>query len=118
MRGISWAMGIAMLMMVATGCATTNQQVANNSDSYDPETEYTPPTSIFSILDATALVYTDPAAGSTINDHPLRWLGFLGQPFGHAVDYGINRPMYKLGASNPYLFGYTAEDAMQDSLRR
>jgi len=110
-------MGIAILMMVATGCATTNHQAASESENY-AEKEYTPPTSIFSILDATALVYTDPAGGSTVNDHPLRWLGFLAQPFGHAVDYGINRPMYKLGASKPYLFGYTAEDAMQDSLRR
>jgi len=117
MRGMSWAMGIAMLLMVATGCATTNQQVANESENYG-EKEYTPPTSIFSILDATALVYTDPAGGSTVNDHPLRWIGFLGHPIGHAFDYGINRPMYTLGGSNSYLFGYTAEDAMQNSLRR
>jgi len=117
MRGMSWAVGIAMLTIVAAGCATTNQQTANNSENY-AEQEYTPPTSIFSILDATALVYTDPAAGSTINDHPLRWLGFLAHPFGHAVDYGVNRPMYTLGGSIPYVFGYTAEDAMQDTLRR
>jgi len=117
MRGMSWAMGIAMVMMVAAGCATTSQPVANERENYD-QNEYAPPTSIFSILDATALVYTDPASGSTVNDHPLRWLGFLAHPIGHAFDYGINRPMYKLGGSIPYLFGYTAEDAMQDSLRR
>jgi hypothetical protein len=110
---MSWAVGIAMLTMVAAGCATTGQQGANDSDK-----EYAAPPSIYSILDATAMVYTDPAAGSTINDHPLRWLGFLGQPFGHALDYGINRPIYTLGGSIPYLFGYTAEDATQDSLRR
>ena len=113
MRGMHWAVGIAMVTMVAAGCATTNQQAMNDSDQ-----EYAPPTSIFSILDAPALVYTDPAAGSTFNDHPLRWLGFLAHPIGHAVDYGINRPMYTLGDSNHYLFGYTAEDEMQDSLRR
>ncbi len=117
MRAMSWAIGIAILTMVAAGCAATNQQAATDSESY-AEKEYAPPTSIFTILDATALVYTDPAGGSTVNDHPLRWLGFLGHPFGHAFDYGINRPMYTLGDSNHYLFGYTAEDAMQDSLRR
>ena len=113
MRGMHWALGIAMVTMIAAGCATTNQHAMNESDQ-----EYTPPTSIFNILDAPALVYTDPAAGSTFNDHPLRWLGFLAHPFGHAVDYGINRPMYTLGGSIPYVFGYTAEDTMQDSLRR
>lgn len=113
MRGMSRVLGIALLAMVAAGCATTNQQAINDSDQ-----EYTPPTSIFSILDATALVYTDPAGGSTVNDHPLRWLGFLAHPFGHAVDYGVNRPIYKFTGGIPYLFGYTAEDAMQDSLRR
>ena len=117
MKAMSWVMGIALLTMVAAGCATTSQQAVNESES-SAEKEYTPPTSIFSILDATALVYTDPAGGSTVNDHPLRWLGFLGHPFGHAADYGINRPMYTLGGSNHYLFGYTAEDAMQNSLRR
>ena len=117
MRGMSWAMGIAMLLMVAAGCATTSQQAANESENY-AEKEYAPPTSIFSILDATALVYTDPAAGSTVNDHPLRWFGFLAHPIGHAFDYGLNRPIYKFVGGIPYLFGYTAEDAMQDSLRR
>ena len=117
MRAMSWAMGIALLTMAAGGCAPLDQQAMNESEN-SVEKEYTPPTSIFNILDATALVYTDPAGGSTVNDHPLRWLGFLGHPFGHAVDYGMNRPIYTFGGSNHYLFGYTAEDAMQDSLRR
>jgi hypothetical protein len=111
MRAMSWAIGIAMLAIVSAGCATTGHEGAEDK-------EYVPPTSIFSILDASALVYTDPAAGSTVNDHPLRWLGFIAHPFGHAFDYGINRPMYTFGGSKPYFFGYTAEDAMQDSLRR
>ena len=111
MRAPLWILGIAMLAMVASGCATTGQQGSDDK-------EYTPPTSIFGILDATSLVYTNPAAGSAVNDHPLRWIGFISHPIGHAFDYGINRPAYKLGGSIPYLFGYTAEDTMQDSMRR
>ncbi|MDH4235957.1 MAG: hypothetical protein OEV17_01800 [Nitrospira sp.] len=111
MKVLSWTVGIAMLTMVATGCATTGQQGADDK-------EYTPPLSIYNILDSTALVYSDPVAGSAINDHPLRWLGFLSHPLGHAVDYGVNRPMYTLGGSIPYLFGYTAEDSLLDSQRR
>ncbi|HEX5645919.1 MAG TPA: hypothetical protein VFX56_03020 [Nitrospira sp.] len=111
MTAPSWALGIAMLAMVASGCAATAQQAAGDK-------EYTPPTSIYNILDSTALVYSDPAAGSAVNDHPLRWLGFLSHPLGHAADYGINRPAYKLGGSIPYLFGYTTEDNMLDSQRR
>jgi hypothetical protein len=111
MRAMSWTLGIAMLTLVATGCATTGQQTAD-------EKEYAPPTSIYNILDSTALVYSDPAAGSAINDHPLRWIGFISHPMGHAFDYGINRPMYMLGSTKPYLFGYTAEDNMLDAQRR
>lgn len=112
MRAMSWAIGVAMVTMVATGCATTGQQ----QSAYNQE--YTPPTSIYNILDSTALVYSNPMAGSAINDHPLRWLGFISHPLGHAVDYGFNRPMYTLGGSIPYIFGYTAEDSMLDAQRR
>ncbi len=105
--------GIVMLAIVAAGCSTTHQQGANVDVK-----EYTPPTSIYNILDSTALVYSDPTAGSAVNDHPLRWLGFIGHPIGHAFDYGINRPMYTVGSSSPYLHGYTAEDSMLDAQRR
>lgn len=111
MRVLSWTVGIAMLTMVVAGCATTGQQGADDK-------EYTPPTSIYNILDSTVLVYSNPAAGSAINDHPLRWIGFLSHPMGHALDYGINRPAYTIGGSIPYLFGYTAEDNSLDSQRR
>jgi hypothetical protein len=107
----SWALGITILALVASGCATTGNQTADDK-------EYTPPTSIYNILDSTALVYSDPAAGSAVNDHPLRWFGFMSHPIGHALDYGINRPVYTLGGSIPYLFGYTAEDNMLDAQRR
>ena len=82
------------------------------------EREYSPPTSIHNILDSTALVYSDPAAGSAVNDNPYRWLGFLFHPIGQALDYVVNRPLYAIGSSVPYLFGYTAEDNMVDSQRR
>ena len=105
--------GVAVLAMVATGCSTMHQEGA----SVDAK-EYTPPTSIYNILDSTALVYSDPAAGSAVNDHPLRLFGFVVHPLGHALDYGINRPMYTLASRFSYLSGYTAEDNMVNAQRR
>jgi hypothetical protein len=64
------------------------------------------------------LVYTDVAAGAAPNDNPWRWTGFLLHPVGVAIDYGVNRPIYKLTSKMPYLFGYTSEDSMLDSQRR
>ena len=113
MTATSTILGIMMLATVATGCSTTHQQGGSVETK-----EYTPPTSIYNILDSTALVYSDPAAGSAVNDHPLRWLGFFSNPIGHAFDYGINRPIYKLATGFSYLSGYTAEDNMVDAQRR
>ncbi len=113
MKSTSTVIGIMMLALVVTGCSTTHQQAVAAEDK-----EYTPPTSIYNILDSTALVYSNPAAGSAINDHPLRWVGFILHPVGHAFDYGINRPMYTLGGNSPYLHGYTAEDSMLDAQRQ
>lgn len=113
MKVTSTILGIMMLTLVGTGCSTTHQQGGHVDTK-----EYTPPTSIYNILDSTALVYSDPTAGSAVNDHPLRWLGFVAHPIGHAFDYGINRPMYTIGSSSPYLHGYTAEDSMLDAQRR
>lgn len=107
------AIGILMLMMVASGCSTMHQQGASGDAR-----EYTPPTSIYNILDSTAMVYSDPAAGSPVNDHPLRWLGFVSNPIGHAFDYAINRPIYTLASGFAYLSGYTAEDSMVNAQRR
>ena len=75
------------------------------------------PMSTYSSMDATALVYTDPASLAPTSDHPLRWLAFLGHPVGQLLDYTINRPLYWLARSQPSLFGMTAEDAMLDSQR-
>lgn len=113
MKSTLTVIGIMMLALVAAGCNTTRQQTADTDGR-----EYTPPTSIYNILDSTALVYSSPAAGSAISDHPLRWVGFILHPIGHAFDYGINRPMYTLGATSPYLHGYTAEDSMLEAQRQ
>lgn len=112
MRPTLWAMGAVLTAVLAAGCTTTNQV------GTAAENEYAPATSIYNVLDSTAMVYSDPRAGSPINDNPIRWLGFLFHPLGHALDYAVNRPIYAFTSSFPYLFGYTAEDSMQDSLRR
>ncbi len=109
----STVIGIAMLALGTTGCSTTHQPGISAEDK-----EYMPPTSIYNILDSTALVYSDPAAGSPVNDNPVRWLGFLLHPIGQALDYGINRPAYRFAGKFQYLSGYTAEDTMVDSQRR
>ncbi|HKY70474.1 MAG TPA: hypothetical protein VJL88_00995 [Nitrospira sp.] len=101
------------LFMIASlvGCAS-------HQKSTETDIGYTAPASIYSVMDSTALVYTDVAAGSPLNDNPWRWLGFLLHPVGQVLDYGFNRPVYTVTGSMPYLFGYTSEDAMLDSQRR
>lgn len=113
MKATSWVCGMMVVAaMLLAGCATSHQQTASG------DKEYIPPTSIYNILDSTALVYSDPAAGSAVNDNPYRWLGFILHPIGQLFDYGINRPLYALASWFPYLTGYTAEDAMVDAQRR
>jgi hypothetical protein len=112
MKATSWAFGLVVAAILFAGCGTSHQQTASG------DKEYMPPTSIYNILDSTALVYSDPAAGSAVNDSPFRWLGFILHPIGQAFDYGINRPLYTLASWFPYLMGYTAEDAMVDAQRR
>ena len=105
-----FAVGVLVIASLV-GCAG-HQQAAES------DIGYVAPASIYSVMDSTALVYTDVAAGSPLNDNPWRWLGFVLHPVGQALDYGFNRPMYSLTGSMPYLFGYTSEDAMLDSQRR
>ena len=112
MKATSWAVAVVIITVLA-GCGTTHQSSVSADDQ-----EYTPPTSIYNILDSTALVYSDPAAGAAVNDNPFRWVGFILHPVGQALDYGFNRPFYKLASAFPYLFGYTAEDVMVDAQRR
>jgi len=107
------AMALGMLLLVGMiGCAGNRQQ------TIDASGDYVTPASIYSVMDSTSLIYTDVAAGAAAYDNPWRWAGFLLHPVGHAVDYGVNRPIYTLGSHMPYLFGYTSEDAMLDSSRR
>jgi hypothetical protein len=113
MRTTALAVGI-LLLATAVGCAGNQQQQA----SADAAGGYTAPASIYSVMDPTSLVYTDVAAGAAPSDNPWRWTGFLLHPIGHAIDYGLNRPMYLLTSQMPYLFGYTSEDSMLDSQRR
>ena len=113
MRTTALAVGI-LLLATAVGCAGNRQQ----QESADADGSNAAPASIYSVMDPTALAYTDVAAGGAPSDNPWRWAGFLLHPVGVALDYGLNRPMYKLPSQTPYLFGYTAEDSMLDSQRR
>ncbi|MEO8340723.1 MAG: hypothetical protein ABI604_13565 [Nitrospirota bacterium] len=113
MRTTALAVGI-LVLATAVGCAGTTQQQA----SIDAGESYTPPASIYSVMDPTSLIYTDVAAGATFSDNPFRWAGFFLHPLGVAMDYGLNRPIYTLTSRMPYLFGYTSEDSMLDSQRR
>lgn len=110
---MSWAAGVVMMAVLAAGCGTTNQSGRASADQ-----EYVPPTSIYNILDSTAMIYSDPSAGSPINDNPWRWAGFILHPIGQALDYVWNRPLYKLAGMFPYATGYTQEDSMVDAQRR
>ena len=75
-------------------------------------------TSIYSTLDSTALVYTNPAAGAPADDNPWRWAGFVMHPIGVGLDYVVNRPLYSLSSTFPRATGYTNEDAMLDAYRQ
>ena len=111
MKARAFAAGLFLLATLA-GCAGTREQTVEEGDIY------VAPTSIYSVMDSTAMVYTDVAAGSPLSDNPWRWVGFVLHPVGQVLDYGVNRPIYWVAGRMPYLFGYTSEDAMLDSQRR
>lgn len=75
------------------------------------------PRTIYSALDATALVYSDPSVAAAVDDHPFRWVSFVLYPFGVATDYIINRPFYRMAAQSPATSGYSGEDAQLDLQR-
>jgi hypothetical protein len=110
MRGFAWS-ALILAITLLTGCSSSRQVGMSEQD-------YAAPMSIYSVMDATAMVYSDPQAAAPASDNPYRWFGFLLHPVGQLVDYTINRPLYKIASFAPYLFGYTAEDAMVDSQRR
>lgn len=98
---------VALAVVLAAGCATKQSDM--------------PPThggGMYSALDATAQVYSDPLAQAAIEDFPLRWVGFALHPIGVVMDYAINRPIYAFTSSFPTLFGYTGEDVMISSQRQ
>ena len=68
-------------------------------------------------LDSLSYIYTDPVAVSPLNDHPLRWAGFMLHPLGVVLDYVFNRPAYAIAAAAPVLTGYTPEDATLQAQR-
>ena len=113
MRTTALAVG-TLLLVVVMGCAGNRQEQAS-PDLGDGD--YRAPASIYTVMDSTSLVYTNAVAGSPINDNVWRWTGFILHPVGVVLDYGFNRPVYKLTSSMPYLFGYTSEDAMLDKHR-
>ncbi|MDE3035538.1 MAG: hypothetical protein KGO52_07880 [Nitrospirota bacterium] len=95
---------ILVLALVAAGCTRTTEVRTNQ-------------TTIYSSMESTALVYTDPEGTSAVDDHPLRWVAFWMSPFANAFDYVWNRQWYNLASTRPNLFGYTSEDAMLHSQR-
>ncbi len=97
--------GLVVVVALLVGGCAGSQQIYNQ------------PTSIYSTMDSTSLVYTNPRAASPLNDHPLRWVAFMGNPLGVAVDYFVNRPIYFVTSLMPGVFGYNSEDAMVDSQR-
>ena len=108
MRGLGWS--LILVILLVTGCSSTRQGAVVEQD-------YVAPTSIYSVMDATSLVYSDARAAAPANDNPYRWVAFLLHPVGQLLDYGVNRPLYGMASTMPYVFGYTAEDAMVDSQR-
>ena len=110
MRGLT-SSSLLLVVLLLTGCSTTHQGAAVEQD-------YVAPMSIYNVMDATSLVYSDPQAAAPRNDDPRRWLGFLLHPVGQVVDYIINRPLYAIASMAPSVFGYMAEDAMVDSQKR
>jgi hypothetical protein len=100
MNKLGMLAGLAVVTMLVAGCAGSK------------ETKIVQQTTMYSTMDSTALVYTDPAAASAIQDHPLRWAAFVIHPFGVVGDYLVNRPLYFIASLAPGIFGYTSEDAM------
>ena len=70
---------IILGLVLTTGCSSTNQMVTQDQT-------YNAPLSIYSAMDSTSLVYSDPMAAAQANDNPYRWLGFILPAVGVLVD--------------------------------
>jgi hypothetical protein len=102
---------MALVVMLASGCASSSGQdmAPTRGDGG---------LGMYSALDATAQVYSNPMAQAPVEDNLWRYIGFVMHPFGVMLDYTVNRPFYALASSFPTVFGYTSEDALNDSRRR
>lgn len=103
---------VALMAILAAGCATKSEGEVNLRQGRGMGL------GMYSALDATAQVYSNPRAQVPVDDSPWRWLGFVMHPIGVGLDYAINRPIYAVTSAFPYLFGYTSEDVLIDSQRQ
>ena len=96
---------VALMVILAAGCSTQREgsiKLAQGGGMY-------------SALDATAQVYSNPRAQAPVEDSVWRYAGYALHPVGVVLDYAINRPFYALASAFPYLFGYTSEDEFVSS---
>lgn len=100
---------VALVAVLSAGCATRQETDINLVQGGG---------GMYSALDATAQVYSNPRAQAPMEDNPWRWAGFAAHPIGVVLDYAINRPFYALTSAFPSLFGYTSEDALVSSRRQ
>ena len=98
---------VALVVVLAAGCAPRQESQVRLSQGGG----------MYSALDATAQVYSNPRAQAPMEDNPWRLLGFGMHPVGVVLDYAINRPFYTLVSWFPGLFGYTSEDVLIESQR-
>lgn len=96
----------ALVIVLAAGCARQESQVRLTQGG-----------GMYSALDATAQVYSNPRAQAPVDDNVWRYAGFAVHPVGVVLDYAINRPLYTLASFFPGLFGYTSEDVLVESQR-
>ncbi|MSR25378.1 MAG: hypothetical protein EXR96_09940 [Nitrospiraceae bacterium] len=96
---------VALMVILAAGCSTQREgsiKLAQGGGMY-------------SALDATAQVYSNPRAQAPVEDSVWRYAAYALHPAGGVLDYAINRPIYALASAFPYLFGYTSEDEFVSS---
>jgi hypothetical protein len=99
---------VAVMAILATGCSTNRES----------QITLTQGGGMYSALDATAQVYSHTRSQAPVDDNPIRYVGFALHPVGVILDYAINRPIYFLASTFPYIFGYTSEDVLVSSQRQ
>jgi hypothetical protein len=100
---------VALVVILAAGCSTQREGPGKLAQSGG---------GMYSALDATAQVYSNPRAQAPVEDNVWRYAAYALHPAGVVLDYAINRPIYWLASAFPYLFGYTDEDVLVDSQRQ